>query len=376
MPGPPGENLAAAALRAFRRGTGWEAPPLRLKIAKRIPVAAGLGGGSADAAAALRLARHASGLGDEALLRDLGAELGADVPAQVSPGRWLATGAGERLQRLPDPNPASFGLLLLPLAAELSTAAVYAEADRLGLARTREELEDRRRALERLRRSSAGRADRRRRASCCTTISSKPPSRCVRRSPPRSTQAREAGAQTRWSAARARRWWGCSRERRTARRAARHRARARRPGGPAAPRRAPVVARSPVDAAVRGARPHACVTIPAGALNEQDSNQRPGGRLCRRRSALALYAGLILVPAWTAYSRLWQRLAATVLSLYVLVMLVGLGCSRGARRRLLLGLARVSDFAALDAITEAVESGAGLPEVVRAAGRRSRPAWR
>ncbi len=40
---------------------------------------------------------------------------------------------------------------------------------------------------------------------------------------------------------------------------------------------------------------------------------------------LALYAGLILVPTWTAYTRLWQRLAATVLSLYVLVMLVGVG---------------------------------------------------
>ncbi len=40
---------------------------------------------------------------------------------------------------------------------------------------------------------------------------------------------------------------------------------------------------------------------------------------------LALYAGLILVPAWTAYSRAWQRVAATVLSLYVLAVLVGVG---------------------------------------------------
>ena len=50
------QNLAGAALRAFRASTGWAAPPLRLSIVKRIPVAAGLGGGSADAAAALRLA--------------------------------------------------------------------------------------------------------------------------------------------------------------------------------------------------------------------------------------------------------------------------------------------------------------------------------
>src|ERR1019366_4977963 len=121
--------------------TGWEAPPLRLSILKRIPVAAGLAGGSADAAAALRLAGHASGLGDEQLLRRLGAELGADVPAQISPGRWLATGAGERLHELPAPR-SPFGLLVLPSAAGLSTAAVYAEADRLGLARTLQALEE------------------------------------------------------------------------------------------------------------------------------------------------------------------------------------------------------------------------------------------
>jgi hypothetical protein len=40
---------------------------------------------------------------------------------------------------------------------------------------------------------------------------------------------------------------------------------------------------------------------------------------------LGLYGGLILRPAWTAYSRLWQRLAATVLTLYVLAVLVGAG---------------------------------------------------
>jgi|GEM_PF-133476 4-diphosphocytidyl-2-C-methyl-D-erythritol kinase len=144
-PGVPGgaeENLAAKALRAFRASTGWRTPPLRLSVVKRIPVAAGLGGGSADAAAVLRLARHASGLGDERLLREVGAKLGADVPAQISPGRWLATGAGERLQELPTAR-SRFGVLVLPLAAELSTAAVYAEADRLALVRSRRELEER-----------------------------------------------------------------------------------------------------------------------------------------------------------------------------------------------------------------------------------------
>jgi hypothetical protein len=41
--------------------------------------------------------------------------------------------------------------------------------------------------------------------------------------------------------------------------------------------------------------------------------------------SLALFAGLILIPAWSSYSRLWERVAATVLSLYVLAVLVGVG---------------------------------------------------
>ena len=47
--------------------------------------------------------------------------------------------------------------------------------------------------------------------------------------------------------------------------------------------------------------------------------------ICAATFGLALYAGLILVPAWTAYTRLWQRLAATLLTLYVLVVLIGIG---------------------------------------------------
>jgi hypothetical protein len=47
--------------------------------------------------------------------------------------------------------------------------------------------------------------------------------------------------------------------------------------------------------------------------------------VCAGTFVVALYAGLILIPAWTSYSRLWERLAATVLSLYVLAVLVGIG---------------------------------------------------
>lgn len=141
VPGPPGENLAAAALAAFRAATGWNAPSLELRIDKRVPVAGGLGGGSGDAAAALRLAAGASGLGEERLLLEIAGGLGADVPAQVTPGRWLARGAGERLYELPDPG-ARCGVLVLPRAAALSTAAVYAQADRMGLARAAAELDE------------------------------------------------------------------------------------------------------------------------------------------------------------------------------------------------------------------------------------------
>ncbi len=148
--GVEGPNLAAGALRAFRDATGWDAPPQRLTIAKAVPVAAGLGGGSGVAAATLRLAGAASGLGDEALLLRLAGELGADVPAQVRPGRWLASGAGETLRALPDPHP-SFGVLVLPSAGSLSTAAVYEQADRLAGGRHREHAQ-----LQRLERELAG----------------------------------------------------------------------------------------------------------------------------------------------------------------------------------------------------------------------------
>jgi 4-diphosphocytidyl-2-C-methyl-D-erythritol kinase len=128
-----GPNLAGAALAAFRAATGWDAPPQRLEIVKRVPVAAGMGGGSGDAAAALRLAATAAGGADEALLHELAVGLGADVPGQLRPGRVLMLGAGERVVRLPEPPP--LHLVIVPLDAELSTPAVYRAFDALGGAR-------------------------------------------------------------------------------------------------------------------------------------------------------------------------------------------------------------------------------------------------
>jgi 4-diphosphocytidyl-2-C-methyl-D-erythritol kinase len=100
-----------------------------------VPVAAGLGGGSGDAAAVLRLAA-----GEVADLPRLAAELGADVPSQLRPSLALVRGAGERVELLPEP--AEHAVVLLPGGGGLSTAEVFAEADRLGLGRSAAELDE------------------------------------------------------------------------------------------------------------------------------------------------------------------------------------------------------------------------------------------
>lgn len=133
-PGVEGPNLAGKALELFRAATGWDAPPVTIEIEKRIPIAGGMAGGSSDAAATLRLARRASGLGDDALLHDLAAQLGSDVPGLLKPQRVVARGAGERVETMP-PAERPYGVLVLPSDHQLSTGAVYAEADRLGLPR-------------------------------------------------------------------------------------------------------------------------------------------------------------------------------------------------------------------------------------------------
>jgi len=136
-PGIEGANLAAKALAAFRAATGWDEPQ-RITITKRIPVAAGMGGGSSDAAAVLRLAAQSFGGIDPGALSEIAFGVGADVPSLLDPGRVLMTRAGERVERLPDPEP--FGLVIVPSSHTLSTPAVYAEFDRLGGARPDDEL--------------------------------------------------------------------------------------------------------------------------------------------------------------------------------------------------------------------------------------------
>jgi 4-diphosphocytidyl-2-C-methyl-D-erythritol kinase len=145
--GVEGPNLAGEALAAFRAASGWEGPSLRLTIAKRVPVAAGMGGGSGDAAAALRLVARAAGRpADDPLLARLAPRLGADVPSQLAPGPVLVGGAGEELRPLSPLPP--HGVLVLPSPHALSTPDVFREADRLGLPRGADELAQRRAALE------------------------------------------------------------------------------------------------------------------------------------------------------------------------------------------------------------------------------------
>ncbi|MDX6642650.1 MAG: 4-diphosphocytidyl-2-C-methyl-D-erythritol kinase, partial [Solirubrobacteraceae bacterium] len=144
--GVEGPNLAAEALAAYRRASGWGAPPQRLTIDKHVPVAAGMGGGSSDAAATLRLAAAAAGQPADPLLEELASQLGSDVPSLLRPGLVLVGGTGEEVRLLPALAP--YWLLMLPLGARLSTADVFAEADRLGLARPAHELAARRAAIE------------------------------------------------------------------------------------------------------------------------------------------------------------------------------------------------------------------------------------
>lgn len=138
-PGVEGENLAQLALAALRE-RGWSGPPVRVTIDKRIPIAAGMAGGSADAAATLRLAMAiAPGRAEE--VEQIAARLGSDVPSQLLAGVALGTGAGEVVERFEPLSRHAF--VVLPSPYELSAAAVFGEADRLGLARADDQLEAR-----------------------------------------------------------------------------------------------------------------------------------------------------------------------------------------------------------------------------------------
>jgi 4-diphosphocytidyl-2-C-methyl-D-erythritol kinase len=143
--GFPADTLVRAALEALATASGVE-PAWRANIAKRIPVAAGLGGGSSDAATALRLANEtlAEPLPPPELVA-LAAGLGADVPFFLHDGPQLGRGDGSELEPLDLPQDYWIVLALPHGASKPSTADVYrAFDDRRGAARW----EDRQAALE------------------------------------------------------------------------------------------------------------------------------------------------------------------------------------------------------------------------------------
>lgn len=138
-PMPAAPDLVEKALGLFAEATGREAEA-EVRVVKRIPIGSGLGGGSADAAAALLginelLDRPAS----LAELEEICGRVGSDVPFALRGGVALATGRGEMLS--PFSCPASLTWVLAMGEAGLSTAAVYRRRDELPPARGRDSQE-------------------------------------------------------------------------------------------------------------------------------------------------------------------------------------------------------------------------------------------
>ncbi|MBV9286966.1 MAG: 4-(cytidine 5'-diphospho)-2-C-methyl-D-erythritol kinase, partial [Hyphomicrobiales bacterium] len=122
--GPLDDNLVLVAARALKR----RAPEIRLgrfRLIKRLPAAAGLGGGSSDAAAALRALAEANGLSpDEERVRAAALETGADVPVCLCPRARVMRGVGEKLSP-PVALPSVFALLVNP-RVQAPTRLVFA----------------------------------------------------------------------------------------------------------------------------------------------------------------------------------------------------------------------------------------------------------
>lgn len=121
--GPLDANLVLRAARAFASATGYPARHA-FRLEKHIPTAAGLGGGSADAAATLRLLNRLAGHPlDMAALEAIGAGLGADVPACVRSVTSWGQGRGEELR--PGPDLSGMAVLLVNPRVAVPTGPVF-----------------------------------------------------------------------------------------------------------------------------------------------------------------------------------------------------------------------------------------------------------
>lgn len=124
------DNLVVRALRLFQERSGCQLGA-RVELLKRIPMAAGMGGGSSDAASALRLANHAWRLNWNAdRLAELAAELGSDIPFFMSPGAAICRGRGEEVERVRELPPLDF--VIVKPAGALGAGEVYAAYDSIG----------------------------------------------------------------------------------------------------------------------------------------------------------------------------------------------------------------------------------------------------
>ena len=136
MEGIPNDsrNLAWKAAEVFYKVTGLTTSGLSIRITKRIPTEAGLGGGSADAAAVLRaLNKHYGNPLSILALAEIGAEVGSDVPFCVVCGTVMAEGRGERLRKLPDLPDCLFVICKPDFSA--STPELYKKLDNSVIAR-------------------------------------------------------------------------------------------------------------------------------------------------------------------------------------------------------------------------------------------------
>lgn len=121
------DNLVVKSLKLFQERSGSQFGA-HVELVKRIPMAAGLGGGSSDAAAALRLANRVWQVHwDDARLTELAAELGSDIPFFMSHGAAICRGRGERVERLP-PLPPLYFVIVKPAEA-LGAGEVYSAHD-------------------------------------------------------------------------------------------------------------------------------------------------------------------------------------------------------------------------------------------------------
>ena len=122
------DNLVLRALRLLGEAAGIGAPPLAVTLDKRLPIASGLGGGSADAGAALKLARDALGLAlDDEALAEIAGAVGADGPMCLHARAAWVGGRGDRLDFEPALPPLP-GLLVNP-GVPSPTASVYRAYD-------------------------------------------------------------------------------------------------------------------------------------------------------------------------------------------------------------------------------------------------------